>query len=251
MNTLRIVFVAALALALPLTVSAQDTPRFAVEVEAGPVFQTRNDVRIPNNASATRFSIRDLVGSGPWPAGRVYVTWNINERHGLRALVAPLSITETGVPGQTVDFAGAGYSPGAATQGTYKFNSYRLTWRYRFRHGARWTWWVGLTAKVRDANIELRQGGTTSRKTDLGFVPLLHLAADGRLAPRWHLILDVDALAGGPGRAEDVAIKVGYDVGRRWTLAGGYRTVEGGADVDAVYTFAWLHYAVLSAAYRF
>ena len=251
MNTPRILSAAALALALPLTVSAQDTPRFAVEVEAGPVFQTRNDVRIPNNASATRFSVRELVGSGPWPAGRVYVTWNINERHGLRALVAPLSITETGVLGRAVNFAGAGYSPGVATEGTYKFNSYRLTWRYRFRHGARWTWWVGLTAKVRDANIELHQGGTTSRKTDLGFVPLLHLAADGRLAQRWHLILDVDALAGGPGRAEDVAIKVGYDVGRRWTLAGGYRTVEGGADVDAVYTFAWLHYAVLSAAYRF
>jgi hypothetical protein len=250
MYTLRILSAAALALALPLPASAQDTPRFAVEVEAGPAFQTRNDVQIPNDASATRFSLRDLVGSGPWPAGRVYVTWNINERHSLRALAAPLSITETAVLGRAVDFAGASYLPGVATQGTYTFNSYRLTWRYRFRHGARWTWWVGFTAKIRDANIALRQGSTTSRKTDLGFVPLLHLAADGRLAPRWHLILDVDALAGGPGRAEDVAIKVGYDVGRRWTMAGGYRTVEGGAAVDAVYTFAWLHYAVLSAAYR-
>ena len=250
MSTLRSFFGAAFALALPLTASAQGVPRFAVEVEAGPVFQTRNDVRIPNNASATRFSLRDLVGSGPWPAGRVYVTWNINARHSLRALVAPLSITGTGVPGTAIDFAGAHYLPGVGTQGTYKFNSYRLTWRYRFRQGARWTWWVGFTAKIRDANVELRQGGTTSRKTDLGFVPLLHLAADGRLAPRWHLILDMDALAGGPGRAEDVAIKVGYDVGRHWTLAGGYRTVEGGAAVDAVYTFAWLHYGVLSAAYR-
>lgn len=250
MYTLR-VLAAALALVLPLAASAQDAPRFTVEVEAGPVFQTRNDVQIPNNASATRFSLRDLVGSGPWPAGRVYVTWNINKRHSLRVLAAPLSITGTGVPAQAVDFAGASYLPGVATEGTYKFNSYRLTWRYRFRHGARWTWWVGLTAKIRDANVELHQGSTTSRKTDLGFVPLLHLAADGRIAPRWHLILDIDALAGGPGRAEDVAIKVGYDVGRRWTLAGGYRTVEGGAAVDAVFTFAWLHYAVLSAAYRF
>jgi hypothetical protein len=250
MYSLRVLS-AVFALALPLTASAQDAPRFTVEIEAGPVFQTRNDVRIPNDASATRFSLRDLVGSGPWPAGRVYVTWNINERHSLRALAAPLSITETGVPGRAVDFAGASYLPGVATEGTYKFNSYRLTWRYRFRHGARWTWWVGFTAKIRDANIELRQGSTTSRKTDLGFVPLLHVAADGRLAPRWHLILDMDALAGGPGRAEDLAIKVGYDVGHRWTIAAGYRTVEGGAGVDAVYTFAWLHYAVLSAAYRF
>lgn len=60
----------------------------------------------------------------------------------------------------------------------------------------------------------------------------------------------MDALAGGPGRAEDVAIEAGYDVGRRWTFAGGYRTVEGGAAVDAVYTFACLYYGVLSVVYR-
>jgi len=34
-------------------------------------------------------------------------------------------------------------------------------------------------------------------------------------------------------------------------VAAGYRTVEGGADVDEVYNFAWLHYAVLSVSYGF
>jgi hypothetical protein len=34
-------------------------------------------------------------------------------------------------------------------------------------------------------------------------------------------------------------------------LTGGYRTLEGGADVVSVYNFAWLHYAVVSASYRF
>lgn len=234
----------------PAAARAQAAPRFALEVEAGPAWQTVNDVQIPNSASGTRFSLRDLAGSGPWPAGRVYLTWNLNERHALRALAAPLSITETGVPDRQLDFAGATYQAGVATEGTYKFNSFRLTYRYRLKQGERWTWWLGFTAKVRDANVELRQGATTSRKTDLGFVPLLHVAGDWRFAPRWHLTLDVDALAGGPGRAEDAAIKVGRDVGR-WTFSAGYRTVEGGADVESVYAFAWLHYAVVSAAVRF
>jgi hypothetical protein len=35
-----------------------------------------------------------------------------------------------------------------------------------------------------------------------------------------------------------------------WGLAFGYRTVEGGADVDDVYSFAWFNYAVASASYR-
>jgi hypothetical protein len=42
-----------------------------------------------------------------------------------------------------------------------------------------------------------------------------------------------------------------YDLSKNWTLAAGYRTLEGGADVDDVYTFAWLHYATASIAFRF
>lgn len=229
---------------------AQEVPRWELEVEAGPAWQSYNDVEIPNDGSATRFSLYDLAGSGPWPAGRLYVGWNIDDRHGLRLLLAPFSLTETAVPGSSIQFAGGTYAAGEPTEATYTFNSYRLTYRYRFHSGERAAAWVGFTAKVRDAVIALEQGTTRSEKTDLGFVPLLHLAADWRLAPRWTLGLDVDALAGGPGRAEDVALELGRDVGDRWTLQLGYRMVEGGADVDAVYTFAWLHYAVASVVWR-
>jgi hypothetical protein len=110
---------------------------------------------------------------------------------------------------------------------------------------------VGFTAKIRDAKIELSQGDTTSKDTDVGFVPLLHLAADWQFASHWRLLFDFDGLAGGPGRAFDTAVKLGRDFGPRWRVAMGYRMLEGGADVDAVYNFAWLHYAVLSGTYRF
>lgn len=243
--------VAAAELVTATAVIAQEAIRFAVELEAGPVWQSRNDVQIPNDDEGTRFSLVDLAGNGPWPAGRLYVTWNINDRHGLRALAAPLSYNETGTLEAPVDFAGASYLPGVPTEATYQFDSWRLTYRYRFHNGDRWTWWVGATAKIRDAKIQLQQGDVTSRDTDLGFVPLLHLAADWRLAERWHLLLDLDALAGGPGRAEDFAAKLAYDVNDRWSITAGYRTVEGGADTDDVYSFGWFHYAVVSGIYRF
>ncbi len=230
--------------------AAQDVPRLELELEAGPVWQSYNDVEIPNDGSATRFSLYDLAGPGPWPAGRLYVTWNINERHGLRLLLAPFSLTETGTPAFPIDFAGASFEAGQPTRATYTFNSYRLTYRYRFHEGGTTTAWVGFTAKIRDAVIRLEQGPTTSEKTDLGFVPLLHVAGQWRFAPAWRLGLDVDALAGGPGRAEDASLKLGYDLADHWALQLGYRTLEGGADVDAVYTFAWLHYAVASVVWR-
>lgn len=238
----------AVAVATPL---AADPPRFVVELEAGPVWQTSNDVQIPNDESATRFALDDLVGAGPWPSGRLYATWNINQRHGLRLLLAPLSYTETGIFDGPVDFAGARYEPGVPTEATYRFNSWRLTWRYRLKDSERWQLHIGATAKIRDAEIRLRQGDTESFDDDLGFVPLLHFAAEYSLGDRWRLLGDLDALAGGPGRAIDLALKAGYDVSDSWSVTAGYRAVEGGADTDDVYSFAWFNAAVVSAVVRF
>lgn len=230
---------------------AQAAPRYAVEIETGPVWQSRNDVRIPNDASATRYSLVDLLGNGPWTAARVSLTRTGHNGRELRLLAAPLSVTETGTPATSIRFAGAGFAALTPTAATYQFNSYRATYRWRMHHGDRWTWWVGGTAKVRDARIELRQGATSARKTDLGFVPLLHVGGEARFDESWRLTFDADALAGGPGRAEDAAVKVARNFGDGWRVSAGYRTVEGGAGVDAVYTFAWLHYAVLSVRKAF
>lgn len=251
MRTHHYIMTGAIAVLLSTESFAQAAPRFALELEGGPAWQSRNDVRIPNDPSSTRFSLVDVAGSGAWTAWRAYLTWSISDRRQLRVLAAPFSITETGIPDQSINFAGASFAASAPTTATYQFNSYRLTYRWRLHDGDRWTWWIGGTAKVRDATIALRQGATTARKDDLGFVPLLHIAGDARLAGPWRFTVDADALAGGPGRAEDLALKLAYDVSDRWRIAAGYRTVEGGADVDAVYTFAWLHYAVFSVTRKF
>lgn len=90
--------------------------RFAIELEAGATWQSYNDVQIPNDSRGTRLSLRELVGSGPWASGRVYLTWQPGRRHGLRLLLAPFSLTETGVSGTPLAFAGADYAAGRAVQ---------------------------------------------------------------------------------------------------------------------------------------
>jgi hypothetical protein len=238
-------------LSLASAASATDDTRFSLELELGPVWQSRNTVQIPNTEVGTRFSLEELVGSGPWAAGRLYFTWDINRRHSLRVLAAPLSYTESGVFDETVAFAGESYEPGLPTDATYQFNSWRVGYRWRFKDGENWTLWLGFTAKIRDAKIALSQGARSSEDNDLGFVPLLSFAADYRLADRWHLLFDFEGLAGGPGRAFDAALKVGYDFNDHWGILAGYRTVEGGVDIDDVYNFAWFQYAVVSGVFRF
>jgi hypothetical protein len=91
-----------------------DWSRFNIELEVGPVWQTRNDVRIPGD-TGTEFSLKDLTGSGPYPSGRVTFDWNIRQRHGLRLIVAPLQFDERGTFDQPVSFSGATFDPETST----------------------------------------------------------------------------------------------------------------------------------------
>ena len=224
--------------------------RFRVEIEGGPVWQTRNDAAIPGD-TGTRFPLDEVTGAGPFPYGRITLDYMIAPRHSIRGLIAPLEIKETGTLDRNVTFDGQNFAAGASTRATFKFNSYRLGYRYLLLCGSDWALNVGVTAKIRDAKIELVQGGIRGTKTDLGFVPLLHVDFEKRLSDRWRFSLDIDGAAASQGRAIDLAAKFHYDLNDRTSVGFGYRTIEGGADNDSAYTFTWLHQALVSLEYRF
>jgi len=226
-----------------------DEQPFGIGLETGGVWFSRNDIRIPSDAG-TEFDMTKLTGSGPNFFGRLDGHWNINEKHGLRIVLAPLEVSGTGGLPEDTEFAGEVF-PAGPTEGTYKFNAYKFTYRYTFVDRPGLQWRVGFTGVVRDANVELRQDGLKANDDNVGFVPTLHLSSDYRLAERWMLRFDFDGLAGGPGRLFDIALKVDYAVNENWRIGGGYRTLEGGADTDDVYSFGWLHYAVLDLRYQF
>jgi hypothetical protein len=224
--------------------------RFRVEVETGAAWQARNDVQIPNDASGTRFSLRDTVGNGPVPLLRLDAAWALNERQDVRVLLAPFGYEEAGTLAGPVNFNGASFAAGPV-DATYRFNSWRATWRYRLVAEGRWLLKLGVTAKVRDAEIGLRQGLVTSTDTDVGFVPLVHVYSEYRFNERWTAIIDADAMAAPQGRAIDAGFKVGYDFKGPLSVTAGYRILDGGADNDTVYNFARFDQAVASLVWRF
>jgi hypothetical protein len=218
-------------------------------VEGLQVSQERNDVRIPP-ATGTPFSIVDLIGRAPTPSIRGELTVEVTERQELRFVYAPLRVTGGGTPSSAISFAGGLFAP-VPTDAEYQFSSYRGTWRYRVYQGGTWTWRVGATAFVRDARIALAQPGRAAEDTDVGFVPLGHISADARLSNRWHVAFDLDGTAAPQGRAFDFSATVNYRPVPRLTLSAGYRTIEGGADVDSVLAFAWLNAVVGRLGVRF
>lgn len=223
---------------------------WTLALEAGPVWSARNDVAIPGD-TGTRLALDDVTGSGPFAWTRATVTARLGTRHEARLLFAPLTIEETGLLPHDVRFRGRTFVAGVPTTATYRFDSWRATWRYLLLCGDDWTLKVGGTLKVRSAEIALEQAGQSERKVDLGLVPLAHASFEKRLAPRWRFEADLDGLAAPQGRAFDASVRLLYDASDRWSVGVGYRTLEGGADNDDVYTFAWLHQAFLAFEVRF
>lgn len=247
--TLPVVAICAfIATASPVPAQAQGL--FAVELEGGPLWLSRNDVRIPNNDTATEFSLVDVIGNGPYGAFRIEADVEINEKNGLRFVIAPLTIDDSGTLGESVSFAGETFAPGPV-DASYEFSSYRVTYRYRFYNGERWRWRVGFTGFIRDARIALEQDGLLAEDTDVGFVPLAYLQGRAKLGERLSFLFELEGLGASQGRAFDVSAKLAYDIAEKWQLGFGYRTIEGGADVETVYNFAWLNFAVASIRYTF
>jgi hypothetical protein len=184
--------------------------RFSLEFETGAVWQSRNEIQIPDNAGGTRFALTDLQGHGPEAQRRVEATWNIAHRHSVRFVYAPLEFSGAGTLASPVRFAGGTFTPGSRIDSEYKFNSYRLTYRYLLHESDRWRFRIGATAFIRDAKVELRQQGTVASDSNVGFVPLLSANLEYGITPRWTLLLDVDGLVSTEGRAIDAAAKIRY-----------------------------------------
>lgn len=223
------------ALALALSV----TP--FVDFEAGLAIAGGNDVAIPGD-TGTPLSFTDDLSTSPAPVARLRIG-AVFGRHTLYALGAPLRFSARGSPPRDVDFDGVTFAEGAPVHASYRFDSWRATWRYGFVRAAPWELDGGLTLKVRDAAISMAGAGGVAEKSNVGVVPLLSFRVAWWSSPSFGLLLDGDALVGpNGGRAEDVLIAAQWRV-REGTLARvGYRILEGGADAKTVYNFALVHY---------
>lgn len=242
MNILKIITPAILLVAM--MIPYESPAKTVVSLEGSAIWQTRNDQRVPGEGG-TEFSLSDF-DKGPFPGVRLYVGHTFNERHEIRALYAPLEVEIDGKFDQAVIFRGSTFAANTDTKALYKFNSYRLTYAYHLEPKGEWNMAWGFTGKIRDAEVRLTQGALRESKSNVGFVPLLHFQANRALSENWLFRFDFDGLAAPQGRAFDLAFF--FERSLDWnniSAFGGYRTLEGGADNDEVFNFAWIHYAVL------
>jgi len=212
------------------------------DLETGAVATGYNDVRIPGD-QGTLFSLKDDLISKTEIFFRLRVNYTIKNRHTFSLLYAPLETVSKGNVPYDILFEGETFPANIELTGTYKFNSYRLTYRYEIVLKPKFEFGLGFTAKIRDAEISLASADISSVKTNVGFVPIINFRMLWKPYEKFGILLEGDALAAPQGRAEDVLIAATYRLSDRFGLKAGYRILEGGADNDEVYNFALFNYA--------
>jgi hypothetical protein len=221
-----------------------------IDFETGIVATGYNNVRIPGNLG-TRFSLKDDLSPDAAFFYRLRLNYTIKSRHTISLLYAPLKTKSEGSVPNAILFEGVLFPANTKLTGTYKFNSYRLTYRYTIVQKSRFEFGLGFTGKIRDAKIALSSPVLAAEKTNLGFVPIINFRLLWNIDDKFGLLLDGDALAAPQGRAEDVLIAATYKLSDNLIVRVGYRILEGGADNDEVYNFALFHYASVGASYTF
>jgi len=215
--------------------------QIVLDIESGVVSTGYNNVRIPGD-QGTLFSLKKDFDPSIKIFYRIRVDYNIGARHTLSALYAPLTTTSSGRASNDIAFSGVTFPANTDIEGTYKFNSYRLTYRYKIIQKEQFDFGLGFTAKIRDARIALSTPGLEGEKVNVGFVPIVNFRLLWHLNEKLGLLIDGDALAAKQGRAEDILIAATYRLTEKIEMKAGYRLLEGGADNDEVYNFALFHY---------
>jgi hypothetical protein len=223
---------------------------FFADLEGGLASNLYNDIQIPGTASGTRFSLTDDFAVDNTLFWRARVGWQ-GEKHALWLLAAPLRFSAAGVAAADINYNGETFTAGTLLSGRYRFDSYRLSYRYELVAKGALRFGLGLTAKIRDASILIEGGGQRAEKSNTGFVPLFNFRLVWDFAGPFSLLFEGDALAAPQGRAEDVLLAVQYRLDDMLAFRLGYRIVEGGADGDEVYNFTLVQYLSAGAVFSF
>jgi hypothetical protein len=230
----------------PVPVSAE----YIINLQGAAVFTEKNDIRIPGD-SGTKFSLSDDLSADTEFSGRLEAGYIHKERDYFGIVAAPLSVDSHGRVNRDISYAGTTFPAGTDLNATFRFDSYRITWRRKLVAREDLDVWLGVSGNIRDAEITVEGGGQRATKANTGFVPLINFLVDWRFSMPWSFRVAGDALVGPQGRAEDVLFALIYDIAPSTKLFAGYRVLEGGADNDEVYTFSLFHYAVAGMEVRY
>ena len=237
-------------LGLAGTLSAQSDFRLRLypQVAVG----ANNDIRCPNNSDGTLLSLPgDLHRtSAAVFAPRVEFEYAYRRHH---IMLAAVFVREnfTGHASEPIHFNQALFATGSSIDALYRFDTYRLSYRYRLVNRPKFQLELGATALLRDAMVAMTGDNQHSEFYNLGVVPLISYYIG------WTPISALTVYSYGDGLSPNMAARRISSQASNTTFIPtsaswpGYRLIEGGSNVKSVYTFALYHFLSIGLEIHF
>ena len=218
-----------------------------VTLESGAFFTDMNDVR--NGSNGTLFSLKNDFQTPVSPFFRLRAGFLSDGKNHFSFLYAPLKIAVTGTIEKDILFDGKNFKANIPIEAVYKFSSYRFTYNRRIINKDNFKFGLGLSAKIRDAGVSLKNRELSSGNFGIGFVPLINLLANWNISEKMVVDFLGEGLAASKGRAIDISLSGRYSIVKNLQGNIGYRLLEGGANGAIRYNFIQLHYVFASLSY--
>ena len=220
-----------------------------VNLESGAFYTGMNDIRNGNNG--TLFSLKNDFQTPVSPFFRLRLGYISNEKYHFSFLYAPLKIVETGTIAKDILFDGNNFKANMPIEAVYKFNSYRFTYNRRMINKENFKFGLGLSAKIRDAGVSLKNSELLRENFSIGFAPLINLIANWDISQKIGVDFFGEGIAATKGRAIDLSLTGRYTFSKSLQGNIGYRLLEGGANGTNGYNFIQLHFIFFSLNYSF
>lgn len=180
-------------------VTASLNAQISLDLETDLVSTGYNDVRIPGK-SGNLISLKDDLKPSSDIFYRIKLNYTLSSAYAISLLYSPLTVRSEGRISKDFNFASQIFPSNKDLNGTYKFNSYRLTYRYDFVQIYSLEFGIGFTAKIRDAKISLSSQNISAEKTNVGLVPIINFKLLWRTDDNFGFLFEGDALDAKQGR---------------------------------------------------
>ena len=220
-----------------------------VNLESGAFFTNINDIRYGSNG--TLFSLKNDFQTPVSPFLRLRIGFLTDEKNHFSILYAPLKIVETGTLANDILFDGNNFKANMPIEAVYMFNSYRFTYNRRIINKDNFNFGLGLSAKIRDAGVSLKNSELFKENFNVGFAPLINLIANWDISQKMGVNFFGEGIAASKGRAIDISLSGRYTFSESLQGNFGYRLLEGGANGTDRYNFIQLHFIFASLNYTF
>jgi hypothetical protein len=117
---------------------------YVLNFQIASVSTAKNNVQIPGD-TGTRFSLCDDLQADAAFSGRLEAGYIRKDKDYFGIVIAPLSVDSHGSVAENISFAGTTFPANTDLDATFRFDSYRFTWRRKLVAKENLDLWLGLT----------------------------------------------------------------------------------------------------------